>query len=305
MSAGFAKRVKNLGDSRACPAHNRGVKLTIHQRLSCVLSVLGSFIWCGILVSVNPVRADEGWIVAWLRAASGPGVVADGIAPGWAWFHHSSHRAEGGPSPRIKYRDLYHTAGRLEAGVRVTTAGEFVRSAADGVVLLQGDGIELGMGPATEIRLKAGVVQLLSGEIWAECKTIGSGGQVKIQGNHVEVGLDECPAIVHLSDDEIANSSIRVGVPSGKVSFWVRVDGETSLTSNVLKAGEQVSLRFPGVSNGVDNQRFFSAMESEPEIERGPISSAQESQWLKLRSAPLPRPSSSPAAASAASKAGS
>ena len=300
----LSQGLKKSGDSRSTPAHNWVVKLKLKSSFYLSPSILGGLFFAVAPIAAAQALADAGWRLAWLKSASGAGLSVDGESPGWAWFHHSSSRADAGPSPRIKYRDLYHTAGHLKIGANLSNSGEYVRSSPDGVALFEADGIGLGLGPSTEVRLKAGIVQVFSGEIWAECKTVGTEGQLKLQGNHVEVEFRECPSIVHLRDDEFSNSGVEVSASSGKAVFRARLDGDASGEFYPLGAGERVLFRFPGGATGVDNRRFFSAMEPEPEFERDSISALDASRMIKVRSAPLPIASPIPVDPKSDSKAG-
>jgi hypothetical protein len=98
------------------------------------------------------------------------------------------------------------------------------------------------------------------------------------------------PVEVVVQDDEFSRAHVWVRVLSGKVRVQPLIDGEP--TGSVVEgvAGEQLQVLFPGAAKGVDNQRFFSAMEAEPEWGRSSIDETQMQVLLRYLRKPEPVP---------------
>ncbi len=240
------------------------------------------------LVGSVPVFAGSPFRAEWVASSSA--LPTGSMIPGLSWFHHASTRAEAGPSPRVKYRDRYHTAGYPREGLTELNPGDILKTPPDAwLVFRSGDGAAFGLLPSSEVRwseFKLGGAELLSGEAWFETSGPVSGGL--FLSRHFRI-LD-CEGIcrVQVVDSDSSTENVRVRVFAGKIKLQPRSDGEDSGSSVAVSSGEEVRIVFPGASVGVDNQRYFSAMEAEPEFERTAISDEAAQKLERYRAKPTP-----------------
>jgi hypothetical protein len=241
----------------------------------------------GAFLGGEPLVSASDYRVAWMRTASGPGDAMTGREPGWAWFHHSSKKAEGGPSPRLKYREFYHTAGVLSVDAEVSARGDWIRTPADGVLLLRSPEWDLGLAPSTEIRTLEKGVELISGEIWFESRNQAR-ASIEVLAKNISIKVPGGIVLLHLRDSEMTHAQPSVFLLEGSLSFAPRSDGSGSGSFANLAPGESLRIKYPDASQGVDNRRFFSAMEPEPESIREKIDETAREALARLRAAPRP-----------------
>lgn len=223
--------------------------------------------------------------VVWMRRASGPGEPMSGKEPGWSWFHHSSKKAEAGPSPRLKYRDLYHTSGVLAVDAAVSAEGNWIRTPADGVLLLRSPEWDLGLAPSTEIRTRERGVELVSGEIWVESR-VQARPVLEVSAKNISVKAPPGGVLFHVRDSEVAQAQPSVFLLEGALSFEARSESGSSGGREGLVSGQSLRIKYPDSSQGVDNRRFFSAMEPEAESIREEIGESARGSLERLRAAP-------------------
>jgi len=222
--------------------------------------------------------------------------------PGLSWYHHSSDRAEAGPSPRVKYRERYHSAGTLQAELTGIQGIDILKVPPGLWVVLRSVDPLLRMGvlSSSEVQIRKGgrSFNLISGSAWLEDHRKGMRTpEVLVEAPHVRISRDaenEGPVTVIVQDDEYSEAQVWVRVLVGKVRVQPLSGGDPIGGGAEVQAGEQVQVVFPGAAQGVDNQRFFSAMEAEPEWVRAPMEEPQVQGLQRYLKAPQPAPSPSP-----------
>gem|GEM_PF-4238639 len=256
-----------------------------HSRITrgALVCIAKLVIWAGIFLGSPKNLFASDYRVAWMRTASGPGEAMSGREPGWGWLHHSSRGAEAGPSPRVKYQDLYHTAGVLSPGAEVSARGNLIRTPADGILFLQSPDLDIGLGPATEIRIRERGIELLSGELWLESRS-QERPAFELLARKMSLQIPKGVALVHLI--ETTQARPRLQVFEGQVTFQALFDGAPAGERAIVSAGESVGIQFPDSSQGVDNRRFFSAMEPDPEFIREKIDENARTAFVRLRTGP-------------------